>query len=724
MPEFINNAFSERSVSRYKTILVKDDELEIDGEKVKLRKLVEGNGRFAIADSVVRGEFSGAQGSYQLRLFLPKDNDIYNGWTVCYRLDGWQSIRYLAIGYSTGGQFRHIKIKNPLQEAWQTFTVGFKDVVNLIQNEGDVGDGERIQDIRLYVSGVPGVDCRLSFGWGALWYTSPNKSVSKNESYQCNSELVSLLCDYFSSVNPHYKAHALAYLDSGIVGVSGDVYLEWDLKVSEPHRITESGTFAYTWHALHLAIALMVFGHREARLDSLVAARDLITQWITANYIPVSTANKYIWYDHGAAERLMALILAKNFSLINNFDSRYNRLLDDVITGHVQLLESDAFYAHNQNTRYHNHAWFQDLSLIAYAVFDSQSSFGERVYEKATDRLEDQFNNLVCRDSGYAVFVENSSGYHKGIERLVRFAGDLCKLSGRESSIPLIANELSSWTRFFQYPNGMAPTTGDTIRQAAENFSSENKDSDSNAHLTVLSKAGYGVIKGSANGSAYMISMISSSLVDTHKHEDNLSITLWFAGVEWLSDPGFISHEYEEENNKFLRSSKAHNCIYLEGPDYSKEPGLSIISGNLFEDSIVLKGEHSCYSGFTVKRNLAMSMSTAKLTIEDEVVNEVFETPNELSGYLSFQFGENVIANIHDGSIVLRHVRTEKIITLTFPDVDVSSVELVDSISGNGFMQMARVSAARVRMPDSSRKVSTVISFSESEISGDTERTS
>ena len=71
---------------------------------------------------------------HSLKLSLDKKYEI-NGLTLRYRLKNWEKIQYMAIGFNLDDEFFHIKISHPTEENWQTFTVGFNDLIFQIQNK-------------------------------------------------------------------------------------------------------------------------------------------------------------------------------------------------------------------------------------------------------------------------------------------------------------------------------------------------------------------------------------------------------------------------------------------------------------------------------------------------------------------------------------------------------------------------------------------------------------
>jgi len=657
------DAVLERNVADIAYLSVTKDRLADPAGCYDVAKLVEGNGEFRTADRHIAGRFHGKPGSYQLRLKLPNPLARANGLTVRYRIHGWSKIRYLAIGHSKLVGFRHVKVNNPKQEEWVTFSIGYGDIAYRLQNEWKTPEPCSIADVRLYISGTPSeeggaIDC----AWVGVWLEEHGKTTT-GLSYNVNPALFDSLKRYFSRCNPKIDEQAQKFLESGVCPMTGDTVLPWEIDEPLPTKLPESGTYRYIWHAMQPAVSMLVYGDNHHSQAAIHAARDYISDWLERSFFNVDPDTKYSWYDHGTAERLMALVLMHEVGLQQGFDYRFMSRLRLAILRHSQLLESEVFYAYHQPTRYHNHAWFQDMALIAVAVAMPNWPCAARWVDRALERLEDQLATLIVRDGGYAIFVENSIGYHHGIQRLVEFAGELANLSGRKTEIPKIAEELTAWSEFLRYPDGRTPSQGDTFRRpnptTAQCAIRRGRPYDQPS-TTVLPDAGYAVVNGNHEGKPYMLCMFATSLCKTHKHEDNLSITLWFDGIEWLIDPSFYSHDYDDLIPQYLRSAEAHNSLWIPEIPYSIEPGNATLRGALNGHVFTLMGAHSAYEGFCVSRRLSGSVRSLHLECLDTITGDLVTR----HGYpkLVFHLGEGVnVSSTNDGFCLCHDLSNSRI---------------------------------------------------------------
>jgi hypothetical protein len=92
------------------------------------------NGSIASKDKFIQMLFQGGQGTYEVRLNF-SEPFLANGIGARFRLRGWQSLRYVAIGYTHEGAFRHVKIVNAAREKWIDFSIGHEDIAFGLQND-------------------------------------------------------------------------------------------------------------------------------------------------------------------------------------------------------------------------------------------------------------------------------------------------------------------------------------------------------------------------------------------------------------------------------------------------------------------------------------------------------------------------------------------------------------------------------------------------------------
>ena len=127
-----------------------------------------------------------------------------------------------------------------------------------------------------------------------------------------------------------------------------------------------------------------------------------------------------------------------------------------------------------------------------------------------------------------------------------------------------------------------------------------------------LQKSGYAVVKGLHYDDPFMLTFYATSLSKTHKHEDNLSFTL-LDMIEWLIDPSYYSHEYQEKITAYLRSSIAHNTITADQKIPSIEPGkceLMVFNNN---DRFRIKSSSKAFENFVIHRTIGEQQITSTL---------------------------------------------------------------------------------------------------------------
>jgi hypothetical protein len=182
----------------------------------------EGTGPSIFEDDRVCALFKGKQGSYDLRLYHPTPPEQANGITVRYRIAGWKEIRYLAIGHNTEHGFRHVKINNPSQNEWVTFSVGYEDLAYHLTNDWANTPPCCIRDIRVYMSGTPsnGEAAHIDVAWAAIWLES-EKDRRSGVQYRSHPGLFEALKRYFQRCKPALDEHAESFLKTGACPMTG-----------------------------------------------------------------------------------------------------------------------------------------------------------------------------------------------------------------------------------------------------------------------------------------------------------------------------------------------------------------------------------------------------------------------------------------------------------------------------------------------------------------------
>jgi hypothetical protein len=648
--------------------------------------------------------------THQLQINFPKGR-IATGLGIRFKLyNEWQSISYIAIGYVHDGKFRNIKITNPVYDEWVDFVFGYGDLAYGIQTDWDGPISSEIANIRVQISGTPklsgariDVDCIWCFEEEASssdWrYVEP--VISENLQV-VKPEIINAIYDYIEAYFPDAEIQAKDFLGSGHCPLYDRISMKWNLMDATPRELPDIGTYSFSWHSLHPATILMLYARATGEGAALFAAREFTAAWMENSYFQPDLDKKYTWYDHGAAERLLSLLLLWIVGIENQFDYRFMSRLQSLIMRHAQLLESEAFYASHQSVRYHNHAWFQDVSLMAAALVLPRLPGANRWYERAVHRLEDQFSHLIVGDHGMSVFIENSVGYHCWMHRLVELAGNISDLAGKSHSISEMARGLSLFSQFLQYPDGRAPALGDTFRCANSLVHRKGAMRYQSPEAVTLAKAGYGVVKGNHEGVSFMLAMFATSLCSTHKHEDDLSFTLFFDGIEWLTDPSFFSHDYALPIPAYLRSAAAHNVLSLSGRNYSIAPGSAMLRGYQAGDEFMFFGKHHAYEDMIVHRELRGRITSLDFHFNESITG--FQgAPDAVVWRL--HCGDGVRAVIADRMLTLSHESSKYQLDVELPCdnahiiFDVTDGKHLGGIAGTTFMKYQPINTIECRSP-------------------------
>jgi hypothetical protein len=704
MSNKIESFLSDRNITSLDYLYVKNKELSCSGEVFShiLDNSIASDGGVSIEQDCVKTVVNGGVSSYQLRFNFPEKLNS-EGFFVTYCLNGWEAIRYLAIGFREEGNFYHIKINNPSQSEWVDFSVAFSDVICSLNSNFANNDSYDVNNLIVYVSGKPKNE-------GA------SISCKKIGLFNCNDEILSdwlkgeqnsrirkELVRYFNNCNPKLDAQVENFLKKTVCPMSGSVELDWKIDDYRPSSLLDSGTYRYLWHGLHPATSLMVDYLKNDHLNSLFFARDLIQSWLENSFFNKDSDKKYTWYDHGVAERTLSLILMHDIGLELSFDYRFMSRLRYAIQAHARLLESEAFYASHQKDRYHNHAWFQDIALIALAMAYPNLRPSSKWLERGVSRLTDQFNKLIVRDNGFAIFVENSIGYHHGVQRLVDFAGNLIAISGVKSDISEVSKELVNWSNFFRYPDGRAPSQGDTYRRINSVAKSFKGKPYTEKSCVSLFKAGYVVQKSNHDDIPFMLICYATSLSATHKHEDNLSINLFYDGIEWLIDPSMYSHDYSDPIPSFLRSAVAHNNVFFLDKSYCIEARKAKFVSSGIDDSLFsFVGIHSSYEDIKLKRKVESKLDKLEFSCIDHFSTSL---SNEgLKPFLGFHFGEGVKIQKYGDGFKLSHHLSDRNLLLQIDDFSECTMssgftdEKLPSFSGAGFEEVQETSSLYISM--------------------------
>lgn len=299
---------------------------------------------------------------------------------------------------------------------------------------------------------------------------------------------------------------------------------------------------------------------------------------VNAEQNPESPLN---WHDHATAFRLRNLVNwfshCVYHQLHNGFssDARLQSFVA-LLTKHLLWLADESNYSKNTNHGF-------DQALVMYTVALSLPNAGlEQFLQLGKSRL---IAELLHAFTDEGVHKENSPGYQKFMLGRVKTLVNLDTLGDIEvSSLAKdYIEKAEAFLKALTMPNGELPMIGDT---KANELGILAGASDS---FTILdySESGYVIVKGKTYQEKDFYLLVKNTHESHyHRHDDDLSIFLFYDGEELLTDGGLGSHNEKDPKRIKLRSSKAHNVPYIKGKaaerkiaNLKHKPVLSVTDG-------------------------------------------------------------------------------------------------------------------------------------------------
>jgi len=642
--------------------------------------LADSTGTIVVDGEVLRGSFAPGgpdQGPHILTYRIGPPRKISGGSRFSFRVNGWKAIKYVAYGFvDSDGVFWHIKVPHLVQDEWLTEDIVPGSIAFQLCNDWRGYGDKAISSIRLFVRGEPGVDGAnaelasvdeivredgrsdflLDIGGQTVKFSHLPEWWGRGlDVSSIRPDIIHALNAYVRSSWPTYRDDADYFMQTGGISLSGLPRVGWAWADSLPTGIAEYSTSRYMWHALNPVSVLVQSFNDTGETRYLYAARSIAESWMDENLNRPPQDDRYTWYDHATAMRTLALLQLWEAGLREHFDARFMARLLEAIWQHGTLLSSEAFYARNQVVRHQNHAVFQDIALFIIGQYVPQLIDSRQWQQVALRRLSEQFQSLIVIEHGYAVYQENSYGYHAAMGMLCHLA-DVVTRTAALGQRPFAGyrRPLDRYTEVMKYPDGRAPSYGDTHPSPNTGASPGRAASTKWPALLVFEESGYAVLKDRTAGGAvpYQLAFVAPSKTSIHKHQDNLSFAFWADGVEWLIDPGFYTHQYTDRLPAYARGPSAHNAVVLPGWDYSIEPGLTRVSGHSQGtgpgQSFQIRGDHRAYPGLTVSRVIGGVYGSGRLTVHDEVTGKAPQT-----GLLMLHLGEMVSAEVAGSQVTL-----------------------------------------------------------------------
>ncbi|WP_226618608.1 heparinase II/III family protein [Cytobacillus firmus] len=387
-----------------------------------------------------------------------------------------------------------------------------------------------------------------------------------------------------------------------------DNNIDWDYK----HHVS-SNTYQLYLHSL-MPVSFLLNAY-ESTNESIYLdkAFNIICDW--AKFEESDHDNNFVWYDHTTAYRTHNLIY---FYLCLESSRKKDDAINSLIIRHAEFLYSDKYYRKN------NHGIMMDRSLIQLGVVFNYSE-SKNWINKGLFRLKDNFYNSY---SSRGIHLENSPEYHLVVQKLFlsieEFLNKYDLTLGQEiiDKFELIEEYYS----FIVKPDGYLPMIGDSSKKKI-NINQKNFKSlvDFDAGISILQSENY----NTPNKSTWM-SFICGYSTLTHKHIDDLSITLFYNGDDIFVDSG--KHSYGSSPARgYVRSAQAHNTVVVNSRNYKlPDPNLArekirITDYSSNEIYDLVKGKNNAYEDTSINRTI-LFLKPDVCIILDQVNSEKNQT--------------------------------------------------------------------------------------------------
>lgn len=296
-------------------------------------------------------------------------------------------------------------------------------------------------------------------------------------------------------------------------------------------------------HSLRFVSSLLLQYEKKDDIKYLKKAEEFIESWI--KFMNSKPKNEMIWYDHPVANRVQNIIhflyLAKGKLNIN--EEKYYKVLRQ----HGEFLMDDSHYNFN------NHALMMDRSLMILGNILRDYDLFSTGYRRSIETFWYSFSSRGSH-------LENSPDYHRMV--LLMYIEIEKYLKKHDQSFGETINHYMELAMQFlpiiSRPDKRMPALGDSGNSALGRVKKYKKFSDDELGLTIIQRE---------QPKTFYASFISGYSSITHKHRDDLSLTLYYAGDDILVDSGKFNYG-KDIRRRYMMSPQAHSTLFFPNDDY------------------------------------------------------------------------------------------------------------------------------------------------------------
>lgn len=382
--------------------------------------------------------------------------------------------------------------------------------------------------------------------------------------------------------------------------------IDWDYQ----HK-KNANTYQTYLHSLGIVTDLLKVHKADNNPKLLKYAREIILDWHRKDH---TKSKNYAWKEHPVSSRVSNIIEFQEGSGDFKID---NETFSKIIVDHCEYLYDEKYY------KFNNHGLMMDYGLLHASKYVTDKRL-KRIY---TDKAIYRVRYALLRDfTRRGVHLENSPEYHRLVLALFRKIDKVVKelkltIGKDESEIIKLA---INYKNHIIQPNQYYPMIGDTGSIHDPKIKKNYSD-------FVDYDAGISILNNENEENAIESSMLtfkSGYHKKTHKHNDDLSVTLYLKGQELLVDSGKYSYDGKDKVRQHLVSPRGHNTVCIAHKNYKltnpikEQDNIKLTKYIRKKDYKLVSGVNKMYENASMTRHNILTHNDIYFVIDRVVAKE------------------------------------------------------------------------------------------------------
>ena len=304
-----------------------------------------------------------------------------------------------------------------------------------------------------------------------------------------------------------------------------------------------------------------------------------VMDWVNT-FITGTQEEDFVWYDMAVGQRGTKLAYILRRALIENEDADIIAPLLVACEIHIrELMKKEKIATHS------NHGLFQMAGLLALGKSLPFLKSADEAVNFSSELIREMLNGHFTKDG---LHKEHSPVYHLYMTNYLSILLESEFMAGSDEFLTLAKNALAAASWLCQPDENILPF-GDSppihIERRA-NFAIHKADGKPCAPkgLKYFENGGlvvYNNHPNKGNPGSYL-AFNGSFHSRQHKHADDMNFQLFHKGVGLLTDAGTYTYQYDLPERIFIESTRAHNCLEIDGHNYSRY--MNDVFGNAIEN--------------------------------------------------------------------------------------------------------------------------------------------